>query len=301
MQELRQHLSGRQLPARVPAQRSRGRRRPPGRPRAFDHAVLRFIAAFGAVASRTVVRRFWTHTGRSATYGFRVLLSLRRQGLIESKFVTPTSGRASRTVVRLTTSGYHAIGRKLGQTHVRAWASTDHRNLAATWADVFADWQADGWNLLQGAAPFEALRATAADRYRGRSLTGIEAVMRDRVRKAPSVPMPCPVFARPATRECWLVVRVWPERNLRRWLDKLLPLRVFAPLPVLVVSGTPIDSDRLQRDLTAWQRARRVELALRWAPCFVAQPDPCEAPPTDQDRYLSAHGIGVSALPLPDI
>ena len=281
--------------------RSVGRRRPPGRPRAFDHSVLRFIAAMGAAASRTVVRRFWTNRGAAASGGSRVIQALRRKGLIESVLVTPMLGGASRTVLRLTRAGYVEIGRRMGQTHVRAWASDEARDLAATWADCFSEFQADGWTVAQGPAAFDALRRCAAARYRTRSLSDTDLVFRDRVRKAPPVPMPVPVFTHAADANVWLVVRVAPDRNLRRWLDKLRPLRLFAPLPVLIVTGSSFYGDRVERDLKAWQRLRRIELSVRYAPSFMAQPNPFDAPATGQDRYLAARGIGVAALELPDI
>src|ERR1019366_7055561 len=99
----------------------------------------------------------------------------------------------------------------------------------------------------------------------------------------------------------WLVVRVAPDRSLRRWLDKLRPLRLFAPLPVLIVTGSPFHGDRVERDLRAWQRLRRIELTIRFAPLFDAQPNPAEVRATGRDRYLAAHGIGVTALELPDL
>ena len=281
--------------------RSVGRRRPPGRSRGFDHAVLAFVAAMGAVAARTVVRRFWTHRGRTATYGSRVIHALHRKGLIENVAVAPMLGRASRLILRLTPNGYAAIGQSMRQAYVRAWASTESRDLAASWADAFSEWQADGWKLVQGPAAFEAVRRCAAARYRTRSLSDTDLVFRDRVRKAPPVPMPVPVFTHTADANVWLVVRVAPDRNLRRWLDKFLPLRLFAPLPVLIVSSSPMDGDRIARDLKAWQRLRRIELAVRYAPSFMAQPNPFDAPATGQDRYLAARGIGVAALELPDI
>jgi hypothetical protein len=40
---------------------------------------------------------------------------------------------------------------------------------------------------------------------------------------------------------------------------------------------------------------------VRYAPSFMAQPNPFDAPATGQDRYLAARGIGVAALELPDI
>src|ERR1019366_8371697 len=137
--------------SRTPAtSRSVSKRRAPGRPRAFDHAVLSFVAAMGAVAARTVVRRFWTNRGRTATYGSRVIHALHRKGLIETVAVAPMLGRASRLILHLTPNGYAAIGQSMRQGHARAWASTESRDLAASWADAFSEWQADGWKLVQG-------------------------------------------------------------------------------------------------------------------------------------------------------
>src|ERR1039458_4737586 len=84
-------------------------------------------------------------------------------------FLSPMLGGASRTVLRLTRAGYVEIGRRMGQTHIRAWASDEARDLAATWADCFSEFQADGWTVAQGPAAFDALRRCAAARYRTRS------------------------------------------------------------------------------------------------------------------------------------
>src|ERR1019366_6005762 len=277
--------------------RSVKRRGPrPGRPRGYDHSVLVWLAAVRMAATRTTVRRFWTLAGKDPSYGFAVLARLRKDGLIDSVPLTPGTSGAGMTGTILTRSGWRAVGKREPVGGHSPRLSSQHSNAWCAFADCLTERQASGWDLVHGVAAFEAIRKSAAARYRGHSLTSTEQVMRDRVRKAPAVDLPVPVFIHRDTPAIWLVVHILPGRNLRGWLDRLPDLRLFAPLQLEVVCGSGFDRETVERDIGRWARARKVEAALHWPALPNAHPDPISELATGQDLYQRYLGKSVFSL-----
>jgi hypothetical protein len=260
------------------------------RPRGYDRAVLRYVAYYRLVTLHQVIYRFFVFDAKSASYGFKLVRRLVREGWLGSVPLDSERGSISRQVLSITPLGWLLLNARPPKQS-RSETSRSVRDYRLQFAEMMLEREADGWRLAPSASAFGLLREWALAPYRGRLLNDDERVIRQRIERAPAVALPLNVLVRSITGDVRLILPIRSGRSFGRLLESLPPLNFFPPLEFEAVCSELELLSRAEEFVGRWSRDRGAQVRLHRVEHFRSRVHPGEALVPSESRYRT-NGVG---------
>lgn len=253
------------------------------RPRRYDVPILRYVAYYRAVTLHQVIYRFFVYAGKGASYGYRVLRRLIKEGLLAAEPLDPELGASSRIVLRLTDKGWSVLGiQPLRERHTMPRAVLEYR---LQFADLMLDREASGWRLLPASKTFQAIRMEALSAYKNRLLNPSEAVIRERLERMPPLEIKLRAIRHVRTGAVRLLLPVRRGKSFKTAIDSLPSLSIVPRIDFELVCSEPHLAAPAKQYLERWSARTKTTIRVHQHPHYRTRKPPEFRRASSVNRY----------------
>lgn len=261
----------------------------PVRPKArsYDAAVLRYVGYYRAVTLHQVITRFFLLAGHGPGYGFRLVRSLVRRGLIRVTPLDPGLGTVSRQICGLTPEGWAYLGLQEPPAPRRT-SGADMTPYRLQFAEVMLVRESEGWVYTPEATAWSRVREWGLRSYHGRAINAQDRMAESRIQNMPPLRTGLNVLWHRKSREIRWILPVRRGKSIKRLVEPLpATLGLFPRSEFELVVADPelsaVAADLVRR----WSERTRVPYRLHELPNFRTRLHPGHQDPTGEDVYAT--------------
>jgi hypothetical protein len=243
----------------------------------YVNQVLRLLVYTKAATGSQVLHELFTLRGKQWRYGARVLQQMTSHGLVTTRPVFASRGRASPLAYQVTEAGFRRLGIEPTAKQLRLLTGPALVN-RLQFTEVVLTRIAEGWRPVPPARAFSFLKRWALQPYVGKVLSPIDRSRRARLEEvAEDTLMRHFLLVRATDTDQQIDVRVvlqaGEHENLRRHLRQLPSFDLFPEIVFELVIGAPDRLGIASKMLAAYARRRKFQCSAQAIPPFFRRPD----------------------------